>query len=128
MWRASARRLPPTPSPTSASQVDHVWCWMYDRKCCAHLGPAAANAAKPTAGGAKAHDIPAVVAVLQFCNAAALQHQITLFCLTAALLYIVPFTLGAVALTAFARGETSQLLKFTDKSIMPGDKQRAEEQ
>lgn len=45
-----------------------------------------------------------------------------------ALLYIVPFTLGAVALTAFARGETSQLLKFTDKSIMPGDKQRAEEQ
>ena len=38
---------------------------------------------------------------------------------SAALLYIVPFTLGAVALTAAVRGETGQLLKFTDKSMPP---------
>lgn len=41
---------------------------------------------------------------------------------SAALLYIVPFTLGAVALTAAVRGETSQLLKFTDVSTMPPGK------
>lgn len=37
----------------------------------------------------------------------------------AALLYIVPFTLGAVVATAVVRGEVSQVLKFTEKESAP---------
>lgn len=33
----------------------------------------------------------------------------------AALLYIVPFTLGSVVVTAVLRGEVSQVLKFTER-------------
>jgi hypothetical protein len=36
-----------------------------------------------------------------------------------ALLYIVPFTLGSVAVTALVRGEVSQLLKFKEKESAP---------